>query len=93
MEEKYTNTREIDTKKSEEIDEVLHNAVMDAVALLPPVPRAWWYPEIGTSCRIQQYWKTDLSFKWNNMDSSRELDTMKRKLPEDVDILQGDPAR
>eukprot|EP00957_Ditylum_brightwellii_P005321 406032-Ditylum_brightwellii.AAC.2 len=29
----------------------------------------------------------------NNMDSSRELDKLKGKLPEDTDIFQGDPKR
>eukprot|EP00957_Ditylum_brightwellii_P123414 9409581-Ditylum_brightwellii.AAC.1 len=66
---------------------------MDAAALLPPVPRVWWHPKIGTAFRVQQYWEAALSFNWNNMDGSRKLDKIKRKLPEDTDIFQVDPAR
>eukprot|EP00957_Ditylum_brightwellii_P066751 5065872-Ditylum_brightwellii.AAC.1 len=66
---------------------------MNAAALLPPVPRVWCHPEIGTLFKVQQYWNAVLSFKRNTMDSSRKLDKLKGKLPEDADIFQGDPAR
>eukprot|EP00957_Ditylum_brightwellii_P154701 11774464-Ditylum_brightwellii.AAC.1 len=65
LEEKYNNNGEVDITELEEIDDTLHNLVMDAVSSLPPVQRAWWHLGIENAFRLQQYWKAELSFQQN----------------------------
>eukprot|EP00957_Ditylum_brightwellii_P088646 6751759-Ditylum_brightwellii.AAC.1 len=66
---------------------------MDAASPLPPAPRAWWHLEIINAFRLQQYWKTELSFQQNKVDGSMELEQIKQRIPEEVDIFQGESSR
>eukprot|EP00957_Ditylum_brightwellii_P037267 2821068-Ditylum_brightwellii.AAC.1 len=52
----------LNKEKYKAVDRKIHDAVIDASASLPPVPKAWWLPKIGHTFRVLQYWKTTQSF-------------------------------
>eukprot|EP00957_Ditylum_brightwellii_P138189 10534513-Ditylum_brightwellii.AAC.1 len=73
LEEEYNKTGQFNKQKYKSIDQELPEAVMDAASSLPKVPKAWWTLEIGHKFRLLQYWRAKLSFQWNNVDRTHEL--------------------
>eukprot|EP00957_Ditylum_brightwellii_P021912 1652259-Ditylum_brightwellii.AAC.1 len=93
LEEDYNNTEILNKEHYEIVDQDLHQSVIDAETSLPKVPKAWWTPDIGHKFRLLQYWRAKLSFARNKMEGMIELGLLKKQLPDDIDIFQGDKKR
>eukprot|EP00957_Ditylum_brightwellii_P039842 3016590-Ditylum_brightwellii.AAC.1 len=93
LEEDYNNTGILNKEHYEIVDQDLHQSVMDAETSLPKVPKAWWTPEIGHKFRLLQYWRAKLSFARNKMEGTMELGLLKKQLPDEINIFQGDKKR
>eukprot|EP00957_Ditylum_brightwellii_P210579 15365132-Ditylum_brightwellii.AAC.1 len=93
LEEDYNNTGILKKEQYEMIGQDLHQSVMDAETSLPKVLKAWWTPEIGHKFRLLQYWRAKLSFVCNKMEETTELGLLRKQLPDDIEIFQGDEKR
>eukprot|EP00957_Ditylum_brightwellii_P205011 15341814-Ditylum_brightwellii.AAC.1 len=67
LDDEYNKTVQLNEQQYKNIDQDLHEPVMDAVNSLPKVPKAWWTPERGHKFTLLQYWRAKLSFRQINM--------------------------
>eukprot|EP00957_Ditylum_brightwellii_P013766 1037737-Ditylum_brightwellii.AAC.1 len=47
---------------------------------MPPFPNHWWSEPLHKVHLIVKYWEMVISFQWNNIDGTAQLDNLEKKL-------------
>eukprot|EP00957_Ditylum_brightwellii_P171726 13073464-Ditylum_brightwellii.AAC.1 len=60
---------------------------------MPPFPNHWWSEPLHKAHLIVKYWEMVLSFKWNNINRTAQLEKLEEEIGPEEDIYHGDTEK